>query len=211
MLIKSKLNEWEYLSDSGNVYTLRQKGAKILCTCKGFEYRQHCKHLALIPTVFKTRYPRQAANEVKARFYSALQLAEQYCLTGSYRRGKDTIGDVDILIQTDDLEPIADIIRKQPTVKITMEGTEILRGTVDTLYGNIQFDITRANKDEWATYLLYRTGSKGTNLAMRSKAKKLGLKLNEHGLWIGDEKLNTPTEEDVFRQLGITYLEPEER
>ena len=211
MLIKTKPNEWEYMSESGNVYTLIQKGDKVTCTCKGFEYRHHCKHIALIPTVAKARYPRNAANEVKARFNSALQLAEQYCLTGSYRRKKETIGDVDILIETDDLSPIADIIRKQPTVKITMEGTEILRGTVDTIYGNIQFDITRANRDEWATYLLYRTGSKDTNLAMRSRAKKLGLKLNEHGLWIDDAKLNTPTEEDVFYMLKLQYLEPEER
>ena len=79
-------------------------------------------------------------------------------------------------------------------------------------------DILLVPHDEWATSLLYMTGSKEFNVNMQTMAAQLGLKLSEKGLFkismdekIPDEKIPTKTEKDVFVALGLPYTEPKDR
>jgi DNA polymerase/3'-5' exonuclease PolX len=63
----------------------------------------------------------------------------------------------------------------------------------------------------WYPALLYFTGSKELNLMMRNKAKKLGYKLNEYGLFKGSKNIYVESEEEIFDLLEMKYLEPQER
>jgi DNA polymerase/3'-5' exonuclease PolX len=63
----------------------------------------------------------------------------------------------------------------------------------------------------WYPGILYFTGSKNLNLAMRNKAKKLGYKLNEYGLFKGSKNIYVESEEEIFNLLEMKYLEPQER
>ena len=208
---------YEVLSDSGNLYKIRVTPVGARCTCTGFKYRQDCKHVKALQIPEKKRYPRICVDEVLTKLKPALQ-GEIIYLAGSYRRQKDMIGDVDILIQadTDSFMKVASSISALHTQgriqQIICTGTEIIRGLVKTSYGDIQFDITRVNENELATYLLYRTGPKDLNIRMRSLAKMLGYKLNEHGLFDTDgHVIPTPTEASVFAELNMKYLTPAER
>ena len=209
-------NTYEVLSDSGNVYTIKVNMTGARCTCLGFKHRHSCKHIKLIEIPEKKRYPRICADEVLAGLEPALCNTQytNYTIAGSYRRQKEMIGDVDILIQmgVQSFLQLHDKLKWNPAITFTCTGTEIIRGAVPTSYGNIQFDITRINEDEYPFYLLYRTGPKERNIQMRSLAKMIGYKLNEHGLT--DEmgiKVECHTEEDIFFALGMKYIEPQDR
>ena len=211
-LIQIDDNKYEFLSDSGKVYTLKVLASGIKCNCLGFKHRQDCRHIKFIDNPPKVRYPRQSALEVINNIRWALH-ETKYDIAGSYRRLKQDIGDVDILVNCT-VEQFSKLLLRLQTIQnkeLIMAGSEIIRGTTETNYGKIQFDITRVNKDEWASYLLYRTGPKELNIMMRTKAKLLSYKLNEHGLWLDGEKIKTDTEADIFAELDMEYILPENR
>ena len=203
-------NTYEVLSDSGNIYKLKVNAVGVSCTCLGYKHRHACKHIKLLDIQEKKRYPRHVADYIIMRLEPALGNIK-YTIAGSYRREKETIGDVDILLVTDSLKGITEKILEIPQTKIIMSGEQIIRGTVQTSSGEVQFDITRVNEDELASYLLYRTGPKELNIKMRMTAKLLGYKLNEHGLWLDDEQIQTKTEADIFEALDMKYIKPEMR
>lgn len=141
-----------------------------------------------------------------------LKQVSKFELAGSYRRGKSTIGDVDILAENDSLLGIGSQMVQDPNIEMVMSGPDIVRGFVPTTYGKVEFDFLRVNAEEWATYLLYRTGPKKLNIVMRAEAKKKGWRLNEHGLFDErNQQIVTASEKDVFDALGMEYLSPQER
>src|SRR5437773_6728507 len=79
------------------------------------------------------------------------------------------------------------------------------------LRSGLQVDLRLVEEDEYAAALLYFTGNKEHNIALRNLALKLGLKLNEYGLYRGEERLPAATEEDIYRHLGLAYIPPELR
>ena len=79
---------------------------------------------------------------------------------------------------------------------------------------HVRLDIEFVEESELGSALLYFTGSKGTNVYMRSEAKRKGFLLNEHGLFdikTGRKVIDHPTEEEIFERLGIPYIPPERR
>ncbi|HNR06095.1 MAG TPA: nucleotidyltransferase domain-containing protein [Saprospiraceae bacterium] len=135
-------------------------------------------------------------------------------LAGSLRRRKETVGDIDLVIQAEDRHRnaitnrivayplVAEVIARGPT-RVSM----VLNP------GHVQVDIRVVNKDAFGSSLLYFTGSREHTLQLRRQAQKMGLKLNEYGLFeVGSgKKLAGETEEGVYKALGLEYLEPEER
>lgn len=118
--------------------------------------------------------------------------------------------DVDILVACtkSDMGTIFDRLQADPSYKHTMAGPDIIRGS----YQGYDFDVTRANPNEWGSYLLYRTGSMSFNIALRGWLKKFGYSLNEHGLYDPEgNKLASKSEEDIFKAIGIPYIKPEDR
>lgn len=72
-------------------------------------------------------------------------------------------------------------------------------------------DVRFVKKSQWGSALMYFTGSKEHNIAVRKVATKKGLKLNEYGLFKGEEVVTSKTEEDIYNALDLRYYEPRER
>jgi DNA polymerase/3'-5' exonuclease PolX len=138
-------------------------------------------------------------------------------ICGSYRREKESSGDIDCLITSSkfNLEDIIIILEKYKII------TEILSYKSEKFMGiahcpneddnHFRFDIEFVDKKEWYTALLYFTGSQSHNITMRARAKKLGYKLDQHGLIKGNKYIEINSEKDVYDILGIDYVEPKYR
>ncbi|XP_011906958.1 PREDICTED: DNA polymerase lambda isoform X7 [Cercocebus atys] len=191
---------------------------------------------------FLERMPREEATEIEQTVQKAAQAFNSGLLCvacGSYRRGKATCGDVDVLITHPDgrshrgiFSRLLDSLRQQgfltdDLVSQEENGQQQKYLGVCRLPGpgwrHRRLDIIVVPYSEFACALLYFTGSAHFNRSMRALAKTKGMSLSEHalstavvrnthGCKMGPGRvLPTPTEKDVFRLLGLPYREPAER
>jgi DNA polymerase (family 10) len=148
-----------------------------------------------------------------------LSLAAQYAeplakylgavVAGSYRRRKDTVGDLDFLVVSDEPEKVGARFVKYPEVKeVLASGTT--RSSA-RLASGIQADLRVVPKESYGAALHYFTGSKAHNIAVRKLGIARGLKVNEYGLWRGEKRVAGETEESVYAAVGLPYIEPELR
>ena len=135
----------------------------------------------------------------------------RYELCGSYRRGKQEIGDVDIVIipvmggqikMSNEAQALYD------KIMVNNKRTHLI---YDTLEGPIQVDIYIAEEADWGAQILTWTGSAHLNIMLRSSAKKMGFKLNQYGLWKNEQRFAGETEREIFDAIGWSYLAPIER
>ncbi len=129
---------------------------------------------------------------------------------GSIRRRKETIGDLDLLVACDDPERVLRAVRALPlTREVVAQGnTKITFLTRD----QFQVDVRIVPEASWGAALLYFTGSKAHNIALRDRAIAKGWKLNEYGLFDSQGKrLASATEEEVYAALGLDWIPPELR
>lgn len=130
-------------------------------------------------------------------------------VAGSYRRQKETVGDIDALVVTKQPKRVSDAIASLPFVRdVVAHGEKKL--SFD-LKSGIRVDIRFVLRDQWGAALLYFTGSKEHNIALRKRAIQRDWKLNEYGLFEGEKVIASREEEDIYRALGLTYLDPVER
>ncbi len=128
---------------------------------------------------------------------------------GSVRRRQETIGDLDFLVTTSTPEAAMDEFAHHREVAGTLE-----RGPtklVVRLKNGMHADLRVVEDAAFGAALQYFTGSKDHNVQVRTMAIKKGLKLNEYGLWKGRTRVAARTEEEVYRKLGLPYIEPELR
>ena len=144
--------------------------------------------------------------------------AQQGALAGSIRRGRETIGDVDILIASDDAAPIMQRFVSMDNVARVL-GHGPTKSSVELLTG-LQVDLRVLEKARWGTALNYFTGSLAHNVKMRQIALGRNLSLNEHALSPVDDnkdiredaaKILCDSEEKVYHALGMQYVPPELR
>jgi DNA polymerase (family 10) len=143
------------------------------------------------------------------RYIAAAKGVRQAAVAGSYRRCRETVGDLDIVASAPTgksaiehfvtYEDVAQILSRGPT-----------RSSV-VLRNGTQVDLRVVGEANYGAALLYFTGSKAHNIALRAIAAARGLKLNEYGLFRGKERVAGRTEEEVFAYLGLPYIEPELR
>jgi DNA polymerase (family 10) len=128
-------------------------------------------------------------------------------MAGSLRRGRSTVGDIDLL-STDGR--VIEAVSECPGVAQVLEkGPK--RASVK-LESGVQVDVRLFTKEEYGAALMYFTGSKDHNIALRSIAMQKGWKLNEYGLFTGEGgRLGGATEEEVYGKLGLSYIPPEIR
>ncbi|MCF7844337.1 MAG: type-X family DNA polymerase [Kiritimatiellales bacterium] len=134
---------------------------------------------------------------------------DQCSVAGSYRREKETVGDIDILVVTKSPKEVSDAIASLSIVRDVVAHGE--RKLSFDLKSGLRVDVRFVKKDQWGSALLYFTGSKEHNIAMRKVAIKKGWKLNEYGLFDGDALLASKTEEDIYKKLGLEFCEPRAR
>ncbi len=138
-------------------------------------------------------------------YFGALGIAVG--MAGSLRRGKSTVGDLDLL-STD--PKVVDAIRGCPGVAQVLESGS--RRTSVKLDDGVQVDVRLFTEEEYGAALVYFTGSKDHNIALRNLAMENGWKLNEYGLFGKEGKrLEGDTEEGVYGSLGLRYIPPELR
>lgn len=130
---------------------------------------------------------------------------------GSLRRGKETVGDVDILVSTSNSEPVIEEFFRTPHIADT-----IARGATKSsirLENGLQVDLRVVSDKSFGAALQYFTGSKEHNVKLREMAVKKKLKINEYGVYEADtEKLVAgKTEESVYKAIGLVWIPPELR
>lgn len=128
---------------------------------------------------------------------------------GSYRRRRDTVGDLDILVTTRHGAAIGDrLARYENTSKVLAHGPS--RTTV-VLRSGLQVDLRVVEEECYGAALMYFTGSKAHNIALRNLANERGWKLNEYGLFADDRRICGATEEEIYKKLGLAFVPPEMR
>jgi DNA polymerase/3'-5' exonuclease PolX len=161
-----------------------------------------------------TKIPRDEVTEIVA----SLHIPNKYWICGSYRRGSSYSGDVDIVV----LDSNGSGNSNNIITSITNNKTQFV-GKLSS--GNKRFtflwkgptnitrhiDIMFVKEDEVIPSILHFTGSRAHNTYMRSRAKIIGMKLNEKGLWKDNLKIELKKEEDIYEILGIKYVDPEHR
>lgn len=130
-------------------------------------------------------------------------------VAGSYRRGRETVGDLDILVTAERSGPVMDrFVAFHEVAEIMSKGRT--RATV-ILRGGLQVDLRVVAAESYGAALHYFTGSKAHNIAIRRLAQQKGLKINEYGVFRGKKAVAGKTEESVFQSVGLAYIPPELR
>ncbi|MBI2719709.1 MAG: DNA polymerase/3'-5' exonuclease PolX [Rhizobiales bacterium] len=142
---------------------------------------------------------------------ASLPGVERAIIAGSYRRRKETVGDIDILV-TCAAKHAAEVTRSF-TSYLEVERVAASGPTRSTviLRGGLQADLRVVPPASHGAALHYFTGSKDHNIAIRAMAVKDGLKVNEYGAFLGAKQIAGRREEDIYRLFGMDYIEPELR
>jgi DNA polymerase (family 10) len=152
------------------------------------------------------------ADKIRAHMLPCKEVG-QLEFAGSYRRGKETVGDLDILVTSTEAEAVMDHFASFGDITST-----IVRGETKMsvrLDEEFQVDLRVVPKESFGAALQYFTGSKEHNVVVRGRAKAKGLKVNEWGVYKtdGDEQewIAGKSEADVYAALGMPVFEPETR
>ncbi|MDP2028259.1 MAG: DNA polymerase/3'-5' exonuclease PolX [Thiobacillus sp.] len=157
---------------------------------------------------FKLAVAAQYADALTA-FLRAIPGVEQATLAGSFRRMRETVGDLDILVTAAANSPVmqrftaydevADVLSAAPTRASVM------------LKSGLQVDLRVVEAKSYGAALCYFTGSKAHNIAIRRIAQQRGLKVNEYGVFRGAERIAGEDEASVYRSVGLPFIPPELR
>ncbi len=130
-------------------------------------------------------------------------------VAGSFRRMKETVGDLDILVASADSQAAMERFAAYPEVKemLAQGGTR----SSARLASGLQVDLRVVPRESFGAALHYFTGSKAHNIAVRRLAQERGLKLNEYGVFRGARRVAGETEESVFAAVDLPFIPPELR
>ncbi len=128
---------------------------------------------------------------------------------GSYRRMKETVGDLDILVVGENGSEIIDYFTKYPGVTEILASGETKGSCI--MEDKYQVDVRVVPRESWGAALQYFTGSKAHNVKLRSIAKNLGLKISEYGVFKEEAYIAGFEEEDVYKAIGLPWIPPELR
>jgi DNA polymerase (family 10) len=130
-------------------------------------------------------------------------------IAGSFRRRKDTVGDLDILVTAKERGPVVERFVGYPECdEILAQGPT--RAAI-RLRSGLQVDLRVLEPESYGAGLYYFTGSKAHNIAIRRMAQQRGLKINEYGVWRGKRRIAGKTEEEVAAAVGLPLIPPELR
>ncbi len=135
--------------------------------------------------------------------------SEKIQWAGSLRRMKENIGDIDILATGPNHEKIIHAFTHLPEVREILASGETKASVI--VEGGVQIDLRVVEEDSYGAALQYFTGSKAHNIHLRGIAKAKGIKINEYGVFKGEKKIGGKDEEDVYKALGLAWIEPELR
>ena len=130
-------------------------------------------------------------------------------MAGSYRRGRETVGDLDILVTTSGKTATMErFVGYDEVEEVVSKGTT--RATV-ILRNGLQVDLRVVAQQSFGAALYYFTGSKAHNIQVRRIGQQRGLKINEYGVFRGKQRIAGKTEASVLKSVGLPYIPPELR
>ncbi len=148
------------------------------------------------------------ANRIR-EYMSESDVVEDVEVAGSIRRRRETIGDIDVLVVTKNQKDVMDRFTDMENVaKVVSQGES--KSTV-VLTDGMDSDLRVIDKKSFGSALMYFTGSKAHNIALRKIAIKNNWKLSEYGLFDGDKRIAGRTEKEIYDKLGMQYIPPEIR
>lgn len=140
---------------------------------------------------------------------------DMWGITGSFRRGAETSGDIDLIVRSDVLtaEDIANYLKKYIVAKITGADKKYYVVVLFSDGVHHQMDISVFKTEEWSYGLMHSTGSDDFNQIVRTRAIKLGYTVNEYRMENKETKEHLPAskERDIFDHLGVEYVAPKDR
>jgi len=136
--------------------------------------------------------------------------AQQVQVAGSYRRARETVGDLDILVtaHNNGRRVIEHFVAYDEVENVLSRGST--RATV-ILRSGLQVDLRVVPPQSYGAALYYFTGSRAHNIAVRRIAQRRGLKINEYGVFKGKRRVAGATEEEMFASVGLPWMPPELR
>lgn len=198
------LDELEALARAGRLRELSGFGAR--------------KEAAVIDSIEHLRSQSQQRTRLDAAEAHAQPLAdhlagldgiETVAIAGSYRRRRETVGDIDILAACHDGKSVmAALVAHDAVEEVLSRGST--RSSV-RLADGLQVDVRAVDPMHWGAALMYFTGSQAHNVHLRQRALDRGFKLNEYALWDGDEIVASTTEAAVYARLDLEWIPPELR
>ncbi|HWJ94940.1 MAG TPA: DNA polymerase/3'-5' exonuclease PolX, partial [Telluria sp.] len=147
--------------------------------------------------------------EPLVRYLKEHPAAQRVEPAGSFRRMKESVGDLDIVVTATDTEALtAHFVAYDGVERVLAHGTT--KASVELRQG-MQVDLRVVPEESFGAALHYFTGSKAHNIAVRALAQKRDLKINEYGAFAGEERVAGDTEESVFASVGLPFIAPELR
>lgn len=160
----------------------------------------------------KPRIRLMESEEIAAPLIAYLAKSEgvkDIVVAGSYRRRKETVGDLDILVTARKDSPIMNSLTGYDEVdEVISKGKT--RSTVH-LRSGVQVDLRVVPQVSYGAALHYFTGSKAHNIAVRKLGVNKGYKINEYGVFKNDRRLAGKSEEEVYAKVDLPFIEPELR
>ncbi len=158
------------------------------------------------------RFRRRDAEELAeplVEMLRALDGVEAAAIAGSYRRRKETVGDLDILVACADAKPVMQRFTGYDDVTRSLSHGETRASVI--LKGGLQVDLRAVQPQSFGAALHYFTGSKAHNIRVRQLGQQHGLKVNEYGVFEGERRVAGRTEAEVFDAVGLPEIVPELR
>ena len=208
------LDEMEAAAEAGEIREVKGFGAKTEESIReNIPFARESQHRTRLGDA------RPVADDALA-YLAAVDAVSRVEVCGSIRRWKDTIGDIDLLVASDEREPVVDAFTDWPAADATIEaGT----GKASVRADGTRVDLRIVDDAEFGAALQYFTGSRAHNVAVRNRAIDRGLKLNEYGLFdvadvddadagqrVGD-RIAGRTEDGVYEALDMRPVPPELR
>jgi DNA polymerase (family 10) len=160
---------------------------------------------------FLLSFADNVARELTA-YLADLEGIEAITPAGSLRRGRETIGDLDLLVTGPNATAALDRVAANPRVHEVL-GRGANKTSVKLGREGLQVDVRALEHANFGAAMQYFTGSKEHNVALRQRAVRMGLKLSEYGLFRAEDDVRVAgeTEEEVYRVLGLDWIPPELR
>jgi len=199
----TNIGELEYACKENRLIHLTGFGEKTQeKVLKGIEFFKRHKGEFLFGDVY------QEAERIRQRLSTIVDpICAEVC--GSIRRRKEVVRDMDILVAAENHEKITSFFVSMPEVDQVLVTGETK--TSVRMKSGIEADLRVVTRQEFPYALVYFTGSKEHNVRLRGIAKKKGWKLNEYGIFDGDNLVICKSEEEIYRALGLPYIPPELR
>ena len=164
---------------------------------------------ALEKPTTKKRFKLSVAEAEAEALVAFLRDGGRVVVAGSYRRRRDTVGDLDVVVTAANGATVGNNLAGYENV-----GQVLAHGPTRTtvvLRSGLQVDVRAVPEASYGAALLYFTGSQAHNIALRGLAAHRGWKLNEYGLFSGKRRIAGLTEEEIYKKLGLAFIPPELR